>query len=119
MFTLEIGGTAVAIIRSAEGQARELLEHEGFRDDLRSMQSDGRPLWNGDPSTLALRASTTEEAETFEDAMAEDEDDWADEEKTAPAGNGNGTAAHDETEEEEDDDVDILFLVDIDDTEVD
>ena len=47
--------TPVAIIRSNEERARELLEVEGFQEDLRTMKSDGRPLWSGKAESLKLR----------------------------------------------------------------
>ena len=117
MFTLEIDGTPVAIIRSDEARARELLDVEGFKDDLLTMKSDGRPLWAGKPESLKLRPATEDEIETFEDSMDEDDFEDEDEPDTAKAAAGaasHAAAEHDE-EEEEEDDVDILFLVDIDD----
>ncbi|GJE03788.1 hypothetical protein [Methylobacterium isbiliense] len=110
MYTLEIDGTPVAIIRSTEARARELLEVEGFKDDLRTMTSDGRPLWSGEAAHLKLRPSTEQETETFDDAMAED-DEFDDE----PDDAGTPAADSQDTSDEEDEDVDILFLVDIDD----
>ncbi|MEH3146400.1 MAG: hypothetical protein PGN34_13850 [Methylobacterium frigidaeris] len=110
MFTLEIDGTPVAIIRSSEARARELLDVEGFKDDLRTMTSEGRPLWSGDAAALKLRPSTEDEAETFDDAM--DEEDFDDEGDEAPA--AQASAADSLDDEDEEDDVDILFLVDID-----
>ncbi|OAS25269.1 hypothetical protein [Methylobacterium platani] len=111
MFTLEIDGTAVAIIRSNEERARELLEVEGFKDDLRTMKSDGRPLWTGKPESLKLRPATEDEVETFEDSM--DEEDFEDEDEPQAANDSQGQGETDD--EDEEDDVDILFLVDIDD----
>ncbi|MGY2048319.1 hypothetical protein [Methylobacterium sp. JK268] len=109
MFTLEIDGTPVAVIRATETQARELLDVEGFKDDLRTMTSEGRPLWSGDAAKLKLRPSTEDEVETFDDAMEEDEEF---EDEPDDSGTKAGDTADDE---EEADDVDILFLVDIDD----
>ncbi|WP_279357494.1 hypothetical protein [Methylobacterium indicum] len=109
MFTLEIDGTAVAIIRSNEERARELLEVEGFQDDLRTMKSDGRPLWTGKVESLKLRPATEDEIETFEDSM--DDEDFEDEDEPRAANDSQGET----NDEDEEDDVDILFLVDIDD----
>ncbi|ACA20896.1 conserved hypothetical protein [Methylobacterium sp. 4-46] len=109
MFTLEINGTPVAVIRATETQARELLDVEGFKDDLRTMTTEGRPLWSGEDSALKLRPSTEDEVDTFDEAMEEDEE--FDEE---PDDSG-ATAASGTSDEEEPDDVDILFLIDIDD----
>ncbi|WP_407526407.1 hypothetical protein [Methylobacterium oryzisoli] len=110
MYTLEIDGTPVAIIRSTEARARELLDVEGFKDDLRTMTSDGRPLWSGDAAHLTLRPATAQETETFDDAMAED-DEFDDE----PDDAGTPVADSEDKTDEEEEDVDILFLVDIDD----
>jgi hypothetical protein len=109
MFTLEIDGTPVAIIRSNEERARELLEVEGFKDDLRTMKSDGRPLWSGKAEALKLRPATEDEVESFEDAM--DENEFEDDAPEAAATDSQGQT----DDEDEEDDVDILFLVDIDD----
>ena len=109
MFTLEIDGTPVAIIRSNEERARELLEVEGFQEDLRTMKSDGHPLWSGKAESLKLRPATEDEVETFEDSM--DEEDFEDEDEPQAANDSQGEA----DDEDEEDDVDILFLVDIDD----
>ncbi|MFE1602678.1 hypothetical protein [Methylobacterium sp. ID0610] len=109
MFTLEINGTPVAVIRASEERARELLDVEGFKDDLRTMTSEGKPLWSGDAAALKLRPSTEDEVETFEDAMDDDEefDDEPDD---------SGTKAADSADDTDEDleDVDILFLIDID-----
>ncbi|ACL62124.1 hypothetical protein [Methylobacterium nodulans] len=111
MFTLEIDGTPIAVIRASEARARELLDVEGFKDDLRTMTSEGRPLWSGNAAQLKLRPSTEEEIETFDDAMEEDE-----EFEHEPDDSGTGAAANSaDTEDDEPEDVDILFLVDIDD----
>ncbi len=102
MFTLEIDGVAVAVINGDEATARDLFTCDGFKDDIRTMTSEGTPLWNG-TSALTVRAATEDETEIFEDALADDdgEGDFADDPRHADA-------------EEEDDEADIVFLVDID-----
>ena len=72
MFTLEIEGTAVAVINSDEASAKDLFTCEGFKEDIRTMTSDGKPLWNG-TSPLTIRAANEDEIEIFEDALAEDD----------------------------------------------
>ncbi|AWN41252.1 hypothetical protein U8607_17965 [Methylobacterium durans] len=102
MFTLEIDGTAVAVINGTEEVARDLFTCDGFKEDIQAMTSEGRPLWNG-TSELKVRPATEDEIEVFEDALAEDDAD-ADFE-TDPR--------HAESEEDEDE-ADIVFLLDID-----
>lgn len=97
MFTLEINGTALVVTNADEEQARELLESEEFKDDLRTLTADGQPLWDGQ-AALNVRTATKDEEEAFEEALA-DED------------------FEDEDEDEADDDeepIDIVFLVEVD-----
>jgi hypothetical protein len=94
MFTLEINGKPIALTNADQEQARELFDDEEFKTDLRSMMSNGLPLWDGLAAFL-IRPSTDEEAEAFEHAVIEEERDEDDE---------NG--------------VDVLFLVPVDDRDV-
>ncbi|MFD0935251.1 hypothetical protein [Methylobacterium trifolii] len=109
MFTLEIEGTAVAVINGDEATARDLFTCDGFKEDIQAMTSEGRPLWNG-TSELKIRAATEEEIEIFEDALAEDdgEGDFEDDPR-----HSEGTDSKDEDGDEEDE-ADIVFLLDID-----
>lgn len=104
MFTLEIDGTAIAVINGDEATARDLFTCDGFKEDIRTMTIDGRPIWNG-TSALTVRKSTEDEIEEFEDALAADdgEGDFEPDEQHAAEGDGS------------DDEADIVFLVDIDD----
>jgi hypothetical protein len=105
MFTLEIEGTAVAVINSDEASAKDLFTCDGFKEDIRTMTSGGKPLWNG-TSALTVRPSKEDEIEIFEDAVAEDdgEGDFVDE------------PGYEDTDSSDDEDeADIVFLVDIDD----
>ena len=71
MFTLEINGTAIAVVHADETETRNLLDDEDFKEDLQSLTSEGEPLWNGrDP--FVLRPATEAEIEAAEE---EDEDD--------------------------------------------
>ena len=72
MFTLEIDGVAIAVINGSEEVANDLFTCDGFKDDIQTMKSDGKVLWNG-TSPLKIRAATEEEIEIFEDALAEDD----------------------------------------------
>lgn len=96
MFTVEIGGRAIAVTNADEAQARELIESEEFREDLTVILSDGKPVWDG-KSEIGIRAATPDEEEEFESA-----DEMDDEE---------------EEEEVDGDEPSVVFLVDIDDEE--
>jgi hypothetical protein len=74
MFTVEIAGRAIAVTNADEEQARELIESEEFREDLSSIHSDGKPIWDG-KAKLVLRAATLDEEEEFEDAEDPDGDE--------------------------------------------
>lgn len=112
MFTLEIDGVAIAVINGSEEVANDLFTCDGFKDDIQTMKSDGKVLWNG-TSPLKIRAATEEEIEIFEDALAEDdsEEDEPYEPDARHAASNDDEAEDDEDEEE---DADIVFLVDID-----
>lgn len=106
MFTLEIDGTAIAVINGDEATARDLFTCDGFKEDIRTMTIDGRPIWNG-TSALTVRKSTEDEIEEFEDALAADdgEGDFEPDEQHSAEGDGS----------DDEDEADIVFLVDIDD----
>jgi len=111
MFTLEIDGTAVAVINGDEETARDLFTCDGFKDDIRTMTSGGKPLWNG-TSELKVRAASEDEVEVFEDALAEDD---GEEEFEPDAAHGATQASNDdESDGEDEDEADIVFLLDID-----
>lgn len=111
MFTLEIDGTAIAVINGDEATARDLFTCDGFKEDIRTMTTAGRPIWNG-TSELTVRKSTEDEIEEFEDALAADdgEGDFEPDEQHAAEG-GSGT--------DDEEEADIVFLVDIDDEDED
>ena len=104
MFTLEIEGTAVAVINSDEASAKDLFTCDGFKEDIRTMTSGGKPLWDG-KAALKIRAANEDEIEIFEDAVAEDdgEGEFVDDPRYEDAEEG-----------DEEDEADIVFLVDID-----
>lgn len=95
MFTLEIGGQAMAVMNASEEDARAIVEGEGFREDLTRLKSANSPLWDGE-APLNLRPSTEEEIAEFVESQEEDDDDEEDEDATT-----------------------ILFLVPLDDEEDD
>ena len=71
MFTLEIGGRPVAVTDAEEAQARELFESEEFKDDLRTLESDEGPIWDG-RAMLTVSAATEEERAEFEEVEDDD-----------------------------------------------
>lgn len=98
MYTLAIGGRAVAVTNATEAQAQELFSSEEFREDIVTLTSEGTPLWDGS-APMEIRAATPEELDAFEDAMSDDEDEDEDLED-------------DDLDDEEG--IDVLFLVQID-----
>jgi hypothetical protein len=75
MFTLTISDKPVAITNANEEEARELLMSEEFKDDLKVLESEGAPIWDGFAS-LNIRPATEEEKAEFEGAdFDEDEED--------------------------------------------
>jgi len=112
MFTLEIGGRAIAVIDTDEEDARELVTSEPFRADLQRLLSDDLPLWDG-KAPLTVRAAT--EAEIAEFDESEDEPGEDDDVEDADA-----EADDEEDDEDEDDDAAVvLFLVPITDPDED
>jgi hypothetical protein len=106
MFTLEINGTALVVTNADEDQARELLESEDFKEDLRTLTTDGRPLWDGS-AALTIRPATADESEAFEDALNDEDYEEEDED---------GETGDDETDDD-DEPIDIVFLVEVDETD--
>jgi hypothetical protein len=91
MFTLEIGGSPIAVTDADEAQARVIFQSHEFKQDLTALTSGGAPLWDGS-APLNIRAASPEEVSAFE---APDLDDDVD-------------------DEEEDDGLFVTFLVPID-----
>ncbi|WP_210484248.1 hypothetical protein [Microvirga antarctica] len=91
MFTLTISDKAVAVTNAAEDEARELFMSEDFKEDLKTLETDGAPLWDGF-ATLGLRPATDLEVTEFEEADVDEEG---------------------EEEAEDDDGPLIMFLVDV------
>ena len=95
MFTLEIGGRAIAVIGTDEEDARDLVANPSFREDLQRLLSDDQPLWDGQ-AELVLRPANEDEIAEFDES--EDEPESGDE---------------DEEDEDEEDGAVVLFLVPI------
>ena len=118
MYTLEIDGRAVAVINGDEETARDLFTCDGFKDDIRAMTSEGRPLWNA-TAALTVRPASDAEVEEFEDALSEDDEEGEfepDPHHTESPGAGQVGSRGTETQgvEDDEDEADIVFLVDID-----
>ncbi|HEY7386074.1 MAG TPA: hypothetical protein VH743_20635 [Beijerinckiaceae bacterium] len=60
MFTLEVGSTPIAVTKGNEGEARAVFDDPAFRQRLRSLENNGRPLWNGN-DLLGIRPATPSE----------------------------------------------------------
>jgi len=79
MFTLTISDKPVAITNADEEEARELLMSDDFKEDLKALESEGAPLWDG-VATLNVRPATDDEKAEFEEADFDEEDDDDEEE---------------------------------------
>jgi hypothetical protein len=73
MFTLEIAGCPIAVTDADEKQAQELFESQEFKDDLRSLESEGRPLWDGS-ALLKIHPASDDEIDAFETAFSADDE---------------------------------------------
>lgn len=80
MFTLTISDKPIAITNADEEEARELLMSEDFMEDLKYLESEGAPIWDG-VASLSVRPATEEEKAEFADADFDDEEDDEDEEE--------------------------------------
>ncbi|MDB5569269.1 MAG: hypothetical protein JWN93_452 [Hyphomicrobiales bacterium] len=89
MFTILIGEKRIAVTDAPEDDAQELIASDLFRDDLASVLTDGKPLWDG-KDKLSLAKATEDEIAEF------------------------NSAEPDEEEDEEEDEPSIVFLIDID-----
>jgi hypothetical protein len=83
MFTLTISDKPIAITNADEDEARELFTSEDFKEDLKYLESDGAPIWDGF-ATLSIRPATEEEKAEFEDADFDDDEDEDDDEEEGP-----------------------------------
>jgi hypothetical protein len=104
MFTLEIGGQPIAVIDAEEAEARRIVESEAFQQDLQRLQTDGKPLWDGQ-APLNLRPATEEEMTAFDDS-----DDFL---EGVDPGDEDDAAA----EEDDDEEMEVVFLVPLDDVD--
>ncbi len=83
MFTLTISDKPVAITNADEDEARELLMSDDFKEDLKVLESEGAPLWDGFAS-LNVRPATEEEKAEFEGADFDEDEDEDDDEEEGP-----------------------------------
>jgi hypothetical protein len=83
MFTLTISDKPIAVTNAAEDEARELLLSEEFREDLKVLESEGAPLWDGFAS-LKIRPASEEEISEFEAADTDEDEDMSAEDADSP-----------------------------------
>lgn len=88
MQTIELNGRPLAVMGGDRDQVEEFADSDGFRADLPMfLDSDGRPLWDGQGVFSPLvRLATAEETAAFHrsftdavalgDADADDPGDW-------------------------------------------
>jgi hypothetical protein len=72
MFTLTISDKPIAVTNADEDEARDLFMSDDFKQDLKTLESEGAPLWDGF-ATLSIRAASESEIAEFE-AIDEDEE---------------------------------------------
>jgi hypothetical protein len=72
MFTLTISDKPIAVTNADEDEARDLFMSEDFKQDLKTLESEGAPLWDGF-ATLSIRPASEPEIAEFE-ATDEDEE---------------------------------------------
>jgi hypothetical protein len=99
MFTLEIGGRAIAVTDADHDEAQALLNSEEFKEDLKSLEDENGPIWDG-RAALMVRPATDDEIAEFE--QVEDEED-------------SESDSHDGLSSEDEDGPLIMFLVPIND----
>ena len=61
MFTLTISDKPIAVTNAEADEARELFMSEEFKEDLKALESEGAPLWDGF-ATLSVRPAEHKEA---------------------------------------------------------
>ena len=64
MFTLEADGGPIAVTKGNRAEAQAIFDGAEFRQKLRSMESDGTPLWNGG-GRLSIRPASASEIRAF------------------------------------------------------
>ncbi len=96
MFTLEIKGTAIAVTNANEDEAAGLFESDEFKEDLKTLTTDGQALWDG-KAPITVRPASEDEIDSFDEAM--NDEDYEDE---------------DEDEGDDEEPIDVVFLVEID-----
>ncbi len=117
MHTLLIDGVAIAVTDADREEAEALFGSDGFKDDLRTLTAEGKPLWDG-AAAFVIREASEDEAALFDDFDDEDFED--DEDDTADLAEVDGEEVDlddDDEDEDEDDDEDafeVMFLVPVD-----
>jgi hypothetical protein len=83
MFTLTISDKPVAVTNAEADEARDLFMSEEFKQDLKMLESEGAPLWDGF-ATLSVRPASEEEIEEFEEADLDEDDEEDSDEEDGP-----------------------------------
>src|SRR4051794_635404 len=65
MFTLEVAGRPIAVTNATEEEARDIFESDAFREDLKSVESESSPIWDGS-APVRIRPATRDEIAAFE-----------------------------------------------------
>jgi hypothetical protein len=77
MFTLTISDKPIAVTNADEDDARDLFMSEDFKQDLKTLENEGAPLWDGF-ATLSIRPATEQELVEFEATDKDEESAGAD-----------------------------------------
>lgn len=114
MYTLMIDGVAIAVTDADREDAEALFSSDGFKDDLRSMTADGKPIWNG-TAAFVVRAANEDETALFEDSDL-DEDAFGDDDEDVFEGEADAEDLDDADLDEDDDEdaYEVMFLVPVD-----
>jgi len=118
MHTLLIDGVAIAVTDADREDAEALFTSDGFKDDLKSLTVEGRPLWDG-VAAFTVREASEDEVAVFDDFEDGDfDDEFGDDDEDAAEGDDAEAVADDEADEDEDEDdedaYEVMFLVPID-----
>ncbi len=113
MHTLLIDGVAIAVTDADREEAEALFGSDGFKDDLRTLTAEGKPLWDG-AAAFVIREASEDEAALFDDF---DDDEFEDDEDLAEIDGEAVELDADEVDDEDEDDEDayeVMFLVPVD-----
>lgn len=115
MHTLLIDGVAIAVTDADREDAEALFSSDGFKDDLKSLTVEGRPLWDG-VAAFTVREASEDEVAVFDDFEDGDfDDEFGEDDEDAGEAEALADDEADEDDEEDDEDAyEVMFLVPID-----